>query len=440
MPITHRPGARLVLGYAARAAQPPPTYASSATLALQAVVSARGKDWKKVAPTFVVAPAAGSGRVVVGLAMARVPQIFESARTLEPNGAIAREHCVAQAGIRGAPDVDKYGNSTADEGILPALAAGDPTLDALGLELEDPEGEPSWFLLSDDGRAASLVAGRVLWKRGAPYESDRVKTWSRDYPDGEGVRLIGVSYAEVNAGAPMVRFDASPLAMSACLDGARQAVQALLDSVAWFGFYLVCDAEPGPYVPAEPAEPERKKKTPARPRAPRLAKSFAPRPLGRVLEALGALSEEPVSVQVLDDARFARAHARGDLSFSPDPPPHAALFEWREAPEPATLEDPQRLLREAVPTGAIGTWNAGGTAKHSTGDGWAVLDVELVSEQEDEAFDSRVGVLIALFALKGGGWASALWPGSRPEEVARLLGFDPWAHASWRDREVWLGE
>lgn len=439
MSLVYQPGARLVLGYAARAAHPPPTYASSATLALQKVVAARGKDWKKVAPMFVVAPGAGSGRVVIGLAMARVPQIFDAPRMLEPNGAISKEHCVAQAGFRSAPDVDKYGNTQADAGILPALGAGDPTLDALGLELEDPEGEPSWFLVSDDGRAAALVAGRVLWKRGAPYESDRVRTWSRDYADGEGVRLIGTSYAEVGAETPIVRVDASAEATHASVGEARKAVQALLDSPAWFGFYLVCDAEPGPYVPAAPPAPEKKKAPPA-PRAPRLAKKFAPRPLAKVLEALGALAGEPVRAQALDEGRFARAHAREDVSRSPDPAPHAALFELREAPAAGTLEDPQRLLREAVPSDAIGTWNAGGKAKHGSGDGWAVLDVELVSEQEDEAFDSRVGAVIALFALKEGGWASVVWPGSRHEEVARLLGFDPWAHASWREHEVWLGE
>lgn len=113
MSIAYQPAVRIVLGYAGRADAPPATYASPATLALQKAVTKLGKDWKKVAPMFIVAPAARSGRLVVGLAMSRVPRVLDAPAMVEPNSAIAKEHYVVQGGFREAPDVDKHGEDRA---------------------------------------------------------------------------------------------------------------------------------------------------------------------------------------------------------------------------------------------------------------------------------------------------------------------------------------
>ncbi len=434
--LSYQPGVRLVLGFSGHAAHPPATYASPATTALQQVVAARGKDWKKVAPKFVVAPAAGSGRVVVGLAMARAPQLFDAPRQIEPRSAVAKKHFVVPTGFGGAPEVDKYGNTGADEGILPALTTGDPVLEALGLELDPHNGQARWFLLSDDGRPGAVVAGRILWKPGAVYQAGGVRTWSYDYGDGEGARLVGVPYAEVGDAAPICPIDHSPPACSAHLESARAAVQALLPAPAADGWVLVAGAVPGPYSPAaEPAAPIRVRR-PRRRKAP-LALAFSQRPLAAVLEALP--SGEPFRAQPLEGF-FLRGYARADLLAPPEPAPHAALFELREAPSPSVLIAPDTLLRASAPLEAIGAWNARGTGRLAHGDGWSVLEVELVPEQEDAAFDERVGVIAAVFALEAGRWASLVWPGARHEEVAQILGFDPWNQSVWTKHEVWLGE
>jgi hypothetical protein len=444
MPLLYQPGVRIVFGHVGHAAAPPPTYCSAATVALQTAVSRLGKDWKRVAPMFVVAPAAGSGRVVVGLAMGRAPVIFDAAQMIEPKSVVAREHYVVPSGFQRIPDVDKYGNTQADQGILDGLAsgAGDPALASLGLELEASSEGPAYYLLSDDGRAGAMVYGQVFWKPGKHYEGGGVRTFAHDHGGGEGVRVVGVPYVEVGPDAPLARIDSSPGSRQAHGNAAMAATRTLLDSPVAWSWYLVCDEAPGPLTRAEPSVAGAPAMQPraAKTSAPPLSDGFVVRPLAAAVAALEALGAGAVAPQALDLAEIASAFSRDDLSSAPEHAPQAALYSLRVTPDATTLADPAAFLRSRlVPHDALGTWNANAQGKWTCGADWIVMDLELVSEQDDEGLDTRVSAILALFAVEGG-WASAVWPGHRHEELATLLGFDPWARSAWHECSLWFGE
>lgn len=442
MPIVYQPAVRIVLGYAATALRPPATYASRATVALQKAVASLGKDWKRVAPVFVVAPAARSGRVVVGLAMSRAPMAFDSPRMLYPNTAIAKEHYVTEASFGRAPDVDKHGNTRADQGILDALAAGasDPALADLELALDDRNAGPAHFLVSDDGRSGALVFGQALWRPGESYRSDTVRTWSRDYGGGEGVRVVGAAYCEVGLDAPLAAIDASYAATSAHGDATRRAVRSLLDTQAAWGFYLV-SGDPPAGAAAEVEAPRVRPNPKRSPRAPQLGASFTVRSFAKPLAALASLGEDATALVPLAASvpGVARTYSHDDVDGAPDRPPYAVLYELDAAPESATLADPAKLVRSAFVSSATGAWNASAVGRWANGPDWIVADLELVPEQADDAVDERVRAILALFAIEEG-WAAAVWPSMGHEQLATILGFDPWKSASWRDCEVWVGE
>ena len=239
----YQPAVRVVLGYAATAKNPPEHYAAEATVALQKAVSALGRDWKRHAETFAVFPAAQSGRVVVGVASSRSPTVFDAPRTIAPNTAISAVHYVTGSGMGSAAEVDRHGNELTTDGVLRALDAAleDPAIAAIGLEIDDRSAESQSFLLSDDGRSGALVFGQALWKRGDRYEGGSVRTWSYEYEDGEGVRLVGVAYAQVDANAPIVQltgegrewdFEAT----------AKSAVREVIETNAPWGWYLASES------------------------------------------------------------------------------------------------------------------------------------------------------------------------------------------------------
>jgi hypothetical protein len=244
MSLAFSPGVRVVLGYAATARRPPERYTSDATLALQRAVASLGRDWKRHAPGFAVFPAAGSGRVVIGVASSRAPVTLDAPRALGPSEAISREHFVAHSGLGSAAEVDRRGETLTTDGILRALDAArdQPAIAEMGLRLDDREGEARSFLLSDDGRWGALVYGQALWRRGDLYEGGEVRTWSREYDDGEGVRLVGVARAEVHANAPLVALESDD--DPRCYEFERRtadAVRAVLETRAPRGWFLVTD-------------------------------------------------------------------------------------------------------------------------------------------------------------------------------------------------------
>jgi hypothetical protein len=103
------------------------------------------------------------------------------------------------------------------------------------------------------------------------------------------------------------------------------------------------------------------------------------------------------------------------------------------------LADPAAIVG-LVPPDALGAWNATATGQWVRGDDWAVVDVELVSEQPDEAFDSTVRKLLAVFRTEAG-LELAVWPASWPETLAEVLGHDPWSSTEgWQPFTFWHGE
>lgn len=242
MQLQYTPAVRVVLGFAATAKNPPENYAADATIALQKAVASLGRDWKRHAETFAVFRAGASHRVVVGVASSRAPMALDAPRALQSNGAISAVHYVTDSGFGHAAEVDRRGEQLTTDGILRALdaASNDPAIAALGLELDAHDGESDSYLLTDDGRWGALVYGQALWKRGDRYEGAAVRTWSIDYEDGEGVRVVGVPFAEVTANEPLVllanderRWDFEP--------NAQAQVREVLDTRASWGWFLVTE-------------------------------------------------------------------------------------------------------------------------------------------------------------------------------------------------------
>lgn len=234
-----RPAVRVVLGFAGTAQNPPSDITSEATLALRQAVAALGRDWQRHAESFAIFPAARSGRVVVGVASTRAPQHFDQPRTIQPNAAISATHYVTPSGPGHAAEVDRRGEQLATDGILRALeaCAVHPAIAALGLQLDENDGEFRRYVLSDDGREGALVFGQALWKRGDAYAGGAVQTWAHEYEDGEGVRLVGVAIAKVDGDTPLVELPFDVLSGDFEAE-ARPQVKAVLDTSAPFGWYL----------------------------------------------------------------------------------------------------------------------------------------------------------------------------------------------------------
>ena len=236
-----RPAVRVVLGFSGAAQNPPADVSSDATRTLQQAVAALGRDWKRHAESFAIFSAGGSGRVVVGVASSRAPQRFDEPRMIAPNTTVSAVHFVVPSGPGHAAEVDRHGEQLTTDGILRALEAckDHPTIAALGLTLDPHEdGECRRFVLSEDGREGALVFGQALWKRGDRYEGGAVQTWSHEYDDGEGARVVGVAIAKVDASTPLVElpFDVLSGDFEAA---ARPQIKAVLDTSAPFGWYLV---------------------------------------------------------------------------------------------------------------------------------------------------------------------------------------------------------
>lgn len=395
--MNYQPGARILIGYSGTAANPPSTYTSDATVALQEAVRDLGKDWQRVSGVFVVAPAANSDKVVVGISLSRVPCIFPEPRRLGPKTAWTRAHYVTQAGWR-APDVGQY-SPPAVNGILDAwnAASEDPRIASLGIELEKTD-QPEYFLLSDDGRDAALVYGQVLWKLGATYEDETIRTWTYDYGDGEAARLIGVPYAEVNSDLPIVQIEGDFITRSDFEKSAKEAVEVLLETPAPWNWEMVCEQDPEdlePVVPTDQSEPAS---------IPELSDSFSPRSFKRCSEVASTVGGGFLS-QV--DEGF-------DLS----------------------AEEVVRAAQSADPD-AIDTWNARVSGSFAAGDEWAVADLSFVQEQAEDG--DSLDLILALFRVEEG-WVVAVWPGFQNKKVASVLGFDPWPTSSWTECEFWFGE
>lgn len=235
-----RPAVRVVLGFSGVAQHAPTHVSSDATLALQAAVAALGRDWKRHAEAFAIFPAGRSGRVVVGVASSRAPQHFDEPRMIAPNTAVSAVHAIAPSGPGRAAEVDRRGEELTTDGVLRALeaCAAHPAVAALGLTLDPHEdGECRRFVLSDDGREGALIFGQALWKRGDRYEGGAVQTWSHEYDDGEGARVVGVAIAKVDAATPIVELPVDVLSGD-FEAAARPQIKEVLDTSAPFGWYL----------------------------------------------------------------------------------------------------------------------------------------------------------------------------------------------------------
>ena len=433
MALTYSPGVRIIIGYRVDVENPPETYSSKPTEALQAAVRRMGKKWKPLAPRFIVAPGPGSSQVVIGVAVAKAPRSLDRAFQIGPNSAIAKTHYVTSACFQGL-GVDDYSDDTA--GILPAVKAAAADDAFAGMQMRSaPSGEPECWLLSDDGRKGSVVYGEALWKPGASYESDEVRTWAHEYDDGEGVRLIGIAYATVDAEHTIAELGQPGYdpARDEHQQRAKEAVAAVRAPAAppRCSWYIVSDTGGSAVEPAAAVEEAAVPK-----KAPPLASTFSVRGFDECAEAFASLDDSsPIEEQQLDGVE--RVVSFDDLSVFPDPAPHHALLLQKSTLLPSALEEPNRLV-SLVDAALLGVWNAKGTGRTTHGEGWGLVDLSFEREDPDE-MESPVEVLLAVFEVCEG-WAIWVGPGHRPEHLASVMGFSPFQSNAWKPCEVWIGE
>lgn len=139
------------------------------------------------------------------------------------------------------------------------------------------------------------------------------------------------------------------------------------------------------------------------------------------------------------------AYAFEDLSAWSDNPPVTSLYLHDDDPGEDLLKDPKELVDYCNFGGAVGTWNANGTAQWVASDGpnpWIIADVSLVQEQaEEDDYDAPGGYVDVIFAMwrVEEGYAVAVWDSGEKVLLTEVMGLDAWPKG-FQEAKVWYGE
>lgn len=202
------PAVRVVCGRRLPVTNAPGTILSPATEALRA--AANDLYSGGVGAVLAVFPVPGAAEVVAGIACTRAPMHFAAPNTVSNDSPMLKTHRIAGGGFGFGPTIDADSGVTLAD-VLPTVleaAQRDARWQALGAA-PAPAADVRHYLLTDDGQPGDLVWGVVHWRSGATYSGGRVQTWTRDTAPGEEARLVGVSFAHVDAAAPITAIDAT---------------------------------------------------------------------------------------------------------------------------------------------------------------------------------------------------------------------------------------
>lgn len=174
-------------------------------------------------------------------------------------------------------------------------------------------------------------------------------------------------------------------------------------------------------------------------------RAFTIRPFRAALDAF--IAREPRAREQKPPHYDARsAYSAMNLEKWPRRPPLPSLYLMKnpEGYSATVTTDAKSLVEYANVGGAVGTWNARGTAQWECSPGeWIVAAVSLAQEQAEDgdgdgAPGDYVDLLLSLFRVEEG-WAAAILRAGEHEAMRELIGLGQWPSLA-RHAEVWYGE